>query len=178
MLQLAVGLLHLTQGGLFNSPSTLYAVLVANSLSFSLINVTWSYVSFYQAHSKALEIRTRIAVFYVQIRHRKINQHKCTYIQNRNRSIDSKKKYGYQGGKRPPRCRWGQRTTCQCRKCKRWAFVPGLGRSLEEEMTTTPVFWPGESRGQRRLAGHGPWGSQCRTRLERLSTHGGKGREG
>ena len=71
MLQLAVGLLHLTQGGLFNSPSTLYAVLVANSLSFSLINVTWSYVSFYQAHSKALEIRTRIAVFYVQIRYRK-----------------------------------------------------------------------------------------------------------
>jgi len=25
-------------------------------------------------------------------------------------------------------------------------------------MATTPVFLPGESHGQRSLAGHGPWG--------------------
>ena len=25
-------------------------------------------------------------------------------------------------------------------------------------MATTPVFLPGESHGQRNLAGHGPWG--------------------
>ena len=36
--------------------------------------------------------------------------------------------------------------------------IPGSGRSLEEEMTTTPVFWPGESHGQRSLVGYGPWG--------------------
>ena len=28
---------------------------------------------------------------------------------------------------------------------------------LEEEMTTTPVFLPGKSNGQRSLAGHSPW---------------------
>ena len=36
--------------------------------------------------------------------------------------------------------------------------IPGSGRSLEEEMTPTPVFWPGESHGQRSLVGYGPWG--------------------
>ena len=29
---------------------------------------------------------------------------------------------------------------------------------LEEGMTTTPVSLPGESQGQRRLAGYNPWG--------------------
>ena len=37
---------------------------------------------------------------------------------------------------------------------------------LEEEITTTPVFLPGKSNAQRRLAGYSPWGSQkSRTRL-------------
>ena len=35
----------------------------------------------------------------------------------------------------------------------------------------TPVFLPGESRGQRSLVGCCPWGSQSRTRLKRLSMH-------
>ena len=36
--------------------------------------------------------------------------------------------------------------------------IPGPGGPLEEDMaTTTPVFLPGESRGQRRLAGCSPW---------------------
>ena len=42
---------------------------------------------------------------------------------------------------------------------------PGVaGRSLgwedplEEERATTPVFLPGESRGQRSLGGNNPWG--------------------
>ena len=30
--------------------------------------------------------------------------------------------------------------------------------SLEKEMATTPVFLPGESHGQRRLADYSPWG--------------------
>ena len=36
--------------------------------------------------------------------------------------------------------------------------IPGLGRSLEEGMQPTPVFLPGESHGQRSLAGYSPWG--------------------
>ena len=30
--------------------------------------------------------------------------------------------------------------------------------ALEKGMATTPVFWPGESHGQRSLAGYSPWG--------------------
>ena len=33
--------------------------------------------------------------------------------------------------------------------------IPGSGRSLEEDMPTHPVFLPGESHGQRSLAGYG-----------------------
>ena len=29
---------------------------------------------------------------------------------------------------------------------------------LEEAGQPTPVFWPGESQGQRSLAGYSPWG--------------------
>ena len=38
--------------------------------------------------------------------------------------------------------------------------VQALGREdpLEKEMTTSPVFLPGTSQGQRSLAGYGPWG--------------------
>ena len=37
-------------------------------------------------------------------------------------------------------------------------WVPSLGQedSLEEEITTTPVFLPGESQGQKSLAGYSP----------------------
>ena len=40
------------------------------------------------------------------------------------------------------------------------AQVQSLGRedSLEESMATTPVFLPGESRGQRSRVGYSPWG--------------------
>ena len=38
--------------------------------------------------------------------------------------------------------------------------VRSLGQQdpLEKEMTTTPVFLPGEFPGQRSLAGYSPWG--------------------
>ena len=40
--------------------------------------------------------------------------------------------------------------------------VPSLGQEdpLEEEMEPTPVFFPGESQGQRSLVGYSPFGSQ------------------
>ena len=34
----------------------------------------------------------------------------------------------------------------------------GQGDPLEKGMATTPVFLPGESHGQRSLAGYSPWG--------------------
>ena len=39
---------------------------------------------------------------------------------------------------------------------------------LEEDMATTPVFLPGESHGQRSLAGYSPWGLK---ELDMTSTH-------
>ena len=38
------------------------------------------------------------------------------------------------------------------------SLIPGSGRSPGEGNATTPVFSPGESHGQRSLAGHSPWG--------------------
>ena len=37
----------------------------------------------------------------------------------------------------------------------------GLEDPPEEGMATTPVFLPGESCGQRSLAGYGPWGHKA-----------------
>ena len=41
-------------------------------------------------------------------------------------------------------------------------LVQSLGREdpLEEGMVTTPVFLPGESHGERSLAGYSPWGHE------------------
>ena len=44
-----------------------------------------------------------------------------------------------------------------------WGSIPGLGRSL------TPVFSPGESHGQRSLAGYSPWGHKKSDMTEQLS---------
>ena len=41
---------------------------------------------------------------------------------------------------------------------------------LEKEMATTTVFLPGESHGQRNLAGYSPWGHKSQTRLSDLTT--------
>ena len=39
---------------------------------------------------------------------------------------------------------------------------PGLGTCLEKGMEPTSVFLPGESCGQRRLAGYNPWSQRVR----------------
>ena len=51
--------------------------------------------------------------------------------------------------------------------------VRSLGREgpLEEGMAPTPVFLPGESRGQRSLAGCSPQGCEESDMTEQLSTH-------
>ena len=51
----------------------------------------------------------------------------------------------------------GREPDCQCRVCKRHRFDPWVRIPLEVEMATTPVFLPGESQGQRSLAGYSLW---------------------
>ena len=59
---------------------------------------------------------------------------------------------GFPGGKEP---------TCQCRRHKRHGFKPWIGKMpWRRAWQPTPVFLPGESRGQGSLAGYGPWGSK------------------
>ena len=42
-------------------------------------------------------------------------------------------------------------------------LIPGLGRSPGwRAWQPTPVFLPGESQGQRSLAGYSPWGHRVR----------------
>ena len=48
----------------------------------------------------------------------------------------------------------GKEPACQCRRCKRRGFDPWIGKIPRGRA------WPGESRGQRSLAGYSPWG--CR----------------
>ena len=56
----------------------------------------------------------------------------------------------------------GKEPACQCRRRKRQGFNPGGQEDpLEEGMATqqpTSVFLPGESHGQRSLAGYSPQG--------------------
>ena len=46
--------------------------------------------------------------------------------------------------------------------CNAETGVPPLGRDdpWGRAWLSTPAFWPGESRGQRSLAGYSPWGHQ------------------
>ena len=47
----------------------------------------------------------------------------------------------------------------QCKRCKRHAFNPWVGKiPLRKAWQPIPVFFPGKSHGQRRLAGYSPQG--------------------
>ena len=53
-----------------------------------------------------------------------------------------------------------------------WVSSLGPEDPLEEGMQPTPLFWAGESHGQRSLVGYiRSMGSQSRTQLKRLITH-------
>ena len=53
----------------------------------------------------------------------------------------------------------GKEPACQCRQLKRHEFNPLVGKiPWSREWQPTPVFLPGESHGQRSLAGYSPWG--------------------
>ena len=61
---------------------------------------------------------------------------------------------------------------CQCRRCKRCGFGPWV-RKIPWRSAWQPssVCLPGESHGQRSLAGYSPWGHAELTPLKRLSMH-------
>ena len=51
----------------------------------------------------------------------------------------------------------GKEPACQCRRHKRRRFSPWVGKILwKRAQQPSPVFLPGESHGQRSLAGYGP----------------------
>ena len=54
-------------------------------------------------------------------------------------------------------------STCQCRRCMFHPWVRKI--PWRRKWQPTPVFLPGESHGQRSLAGYSPLGCKSRTRL-------------
>ena len=69
----------------------------------------------------------------------------------------------------PPRWLSGKESTCQ--DTGDMGLVLGLGRSPEEGNGNPLVFLPGNSHGQRSLAGHGPWGCKELHMTEHIHTH-------
>ena len=51
----------------------------------------------------------------------------------------------------------GKEPVCQCRRCKRWEFDPWVMKlPWRKAWQPTPGFLPGETHGQRSLAGYSP----------------------
>ena len=65
----------------------------------------------------------------------------------------------------------GKEPTCQCRRRKRRGFNLWVRKMpWRRAWQPTPGFLPGESHGQRSLAGYSPWGCK-EIQLQRLGTH-------
>ena len=66
----------------------------------------------------------------------------------------------------------GKEPACQCRRQKNFGFDPWVGKiSWKRAWQPTPVFLPGESNGQKGLAGYSPWGCTELNATEGLGTH-------
>ena len=66
----------------------------------------------------------------------------------------------------------GKIPACQCRRHKRHGFDPWVGKiPWKRAWQPTPVSLPGESHGQRILAGYSSWGRKNQIWLKRLNTH-------
>ena len=58
-----------------------------------------------------------------------------------------------------PGCASGKEPACQCRRCKRLGFGAWVRMiPWRRAWQPAPVVLPGESHGQRSLAGYSPWG--------------------
>ena len=63
---------------------------------------------------------------------------------------------------------WENKSTCQCRRGK---FDPCIGKiTWRRKWQPIPVFLPGESNGQRSLAGYRLWGLKSWTQLSNQTT--------
>ena len=68
----------------------------------------------------------------------------------------------------------GEEPVCQCRRLKRHGFDPWVGKiPWRRAWRLTPLFLPGESYGQKSLAGYSPWGCEELDTTEQLSMHVG-----
>ena len=66
----------------------------------------------------------------------------------------------------------GKEPTCQCRRQRRCRFNPWIWKIFwRRACQPTPVFLPGESHRQRRLAGYSHRAMKSQTQLKQLSTH-------
>ena len=62
----------------------------------------------------------------------------------------------------------GKEPACQSKRCKRQGFNSWVEKiPWRRAWQPTPVFLPGESHGQRSLAGYSPWGCQESDTTER-----------
>ena len=77
---------------------------------------------------------------------------KQLYNLNHNKKSIAKSRCGLPGGTKV-----GKELTCQCRRHKRCGLGPGK-IPWRRAWQPPPVFLPGESHGQRSLAGYSPWG--------------------
>ena len=72
-----------------------------------------------------------------------------------------------------PRGAGGKDPACQCRRHKICGFDPCIRKiSWRRAQLTIPGFLPGESHGQRSLAGYSLWGHKKSDTTEQLITHG------
>ena len=63
-----------------------------------------------------------------------------------------------------------QRIYLQCRRCRRRGFNPWVGKiPWRKKWQPSPVFFLGESHGQRSWEGHNPWGDEEPDTTEQLS---------
>ena len=66
----------------------------------------------------------------------------------------------------------GKESACQCGRCQRPGLDPWVGKiPWRRKWQPTPVLLPGESHGQRSLAGYSPWGRKESDPTERLHFH-------
>ena len=64
----------------------------------------------------------------------------------------------------------GKEPACKCRRHKSCGFSPWVGKiPWRRKWQPTPVFLPGESHGQRNLAGWSPWVAKSQTWLKWLT---------
>ena len=72
---------------------------------------------------------------------------------SRDENMSSSQGVGFPGGTS------GKEPACQSRRCKRCRFHPWVGKiPWRRKWQPIPVFLPGESHGQKNLAGYSPWG--------------------